>query len=212
MDNKELVEALMDAVDALEAYRRRYNEAEKDCVCEHCAICNARRLIELFAVSMDSRENGKENMSLKDTTLTAHALAAYREQLEDEAKREAARLAKRVEAARGAFLKMFGFHGNVGQDADGTVFVTSGDLTLRALFHSYSVKVNYFELASTCPDCGADYYSTGIHGLEDLGKQIKEFVPQYGHKCAPDDVRCPTAGEALLEALQNYIEEEAYVE
>lgn len=51
---KELVEALMDCVDALEAYRRRYNEAAKDCECGVCAICNARKLI-LKASGVDIR-------------------------------------------------------------------------------------------------------------------------------------------------------------
>lgn len=148
-------------------------------------------------------------MSLKDTTLTAHALAAYRVQVEDEAKREAARLAKRAEAAREAFLKMFSFHGKVTQGANDTVLVTSDGLTLRAFFRAgYGiVDVTYFDLAGDCGECGASCYSRSIHSLKDLGKQIKEFVAQQKHKCAPDDVRHPTVGETLLDALDNYIEE-----
>lgn len=150
-------------------------------------------------------------MNLKDTTLTAHALAAYREQLEEDKAREAARLTKRAEAAREAFLMMFGFHGKAAHGANDAVLVTSSGLMLRASFRSgYDgvIDVAYFHLASTCDKCGAPCYSESIHSLEDLGKQIKEFVPQHKHKCAPDDnVRHLTAGEALLEALQNFIEE-----
>ena len=147
-------------------------------------------------------------MSLKDTTLTAHALAAYHQQLEHEAEKEAGHLAKRGEAARMAFPKMFGFHGDIALWAGGAVLVTKDELQLLAVFEvrrGVGESLSCFQLWGTCPDCNADCYSKRIHDLSSLGKQIENIKPGWQHKCAL--VHSPTVGEALLEALQNYVEE-----
>lgn len=140
--------------------------------------------------------------------LKDRAIAAHKEQQEFVAEEEAARFATRFKATEAAFQKMFGE--NLFAISPGTcdIVLAKDGLKLRAVFNDRRGTVVHFELAGACPKCGAACYSRAIYSLGDLGKQIAEFVPRHGHKCAPA-IHHPTAGEALLEALQGYIEEVA---
>ena len=140
-------------------------------------------------------------MNLKD-----RALAALKEQQEYEVEKEATRFAKQVKATEKAFQKMFGEYLPVAPGTCDMVLAKDG-LKFRAVFSllcASSDAFSHFEIAGTCPDCGADCYSKRIGCLISLGEQIVGFEPGWPHKCEP--ATCyPTVGDRLLDALQDFI-------
>lgn len=142
-------------------------------------------------------------MNLKD-----RALAVLKEQQEYEAEQEAARFLRCVKATETAFQKMFGEYLSVAPGTCDTVLAKDG-LKFRAVFslhHASSDAFSHFEIAGTCPDCGADCYSARIGCLISLGEQLENFEPGWPHKCPPA-VCLLTVGDILLNALQDFIYE-----
>ena len=139
--------------------------------------------------------------------LKEQAIASYGEEQEHKEAQEADRFAKRVTAMLAAFTKMFGNNWlpAVALDSYDTVLIDG--LEIRAVFNRHwrsNDTVDNFQLRGTCPDCGADCYSKNIGNLVDLGRQIENFEAGWPHKCV-SATHHPTAGEALLEALQDFI-------
>ena len=105
--------------------------------------------------------------------LKARAVAAYREHEARIQEQEEERAARRREVGVGFLQRLLGEESPVA--------------TLKAAGIEWRLRWDYgtpecLQLKGQCPECGKVLWSRGIFGLEELGEQLVEFRPSFGHR------------------------------
>jgi hypothetical protein len=149
-------------------------------------------------------------------TEAAHKLAE--EQAAIEAERERTRIARRQDRAVELLTSRFGLSESAMTLQEGGR-VSVGDLTFAFLDYQGS---HLLVLVGTCGNCKQEALSEDLYSLSALGFQLERFSPGFWHidhchpqrdvgeQVIPSTQPPPTAGEALLAALDAYISERTY--
>ena len=135
-------------------------------------------------------------MSFKDLAVQAYQAQQARDQAQREKDTH-----RTAEAATKYFVKVFGVQPD---EADGNIIRASG-VTLRYLdFVDDYQRTQCFAVLGNCPECGAVVASPECYGLEDIGKFMVEFRPNYSHTC-PGTEYTPDPLARIAAALEEIV-------
>ena len=132
------------------------------------------------------------------TSLQEAALAAWEVRKAEIAESEAEKKIELGLRTRAALTRL-GVHADL---VDGTSAIADG-VRLRR-----STDGDGWQVAGTCPDCGASGWSPPVNDLAGIGQYLEEFRLDYGHACRGygySDRDMPNPSERLLAALADWL-------
>jgi len=134
------------------------------------------------------------------TKLREAALAAWEQRKQQMAESDAEKKIELGLRTRAALTKI-GVHADL---VDGTSALVDGVHLRRSTDGDWQV-------AGTCPDCGAAGWSPPVSDLAGIGQYLDEFRLDYGHVCRGygySDHDLPNASDRLLAALAYWLAEQ----
>src|SRR3989304_7299277 len=128
------------------------------------------------------------------------ALAAWEQRKQEMAWNDADKKRDMETRTRAVLAKL----GIEAEYVDGNIVTVEDGVKLRR------IDGDDWQVAGTCPTCGAAGWSPPVSDLAGIGQYLEEFRLDYGHACvryASRDHDQPTAFDRLLAALGEWIDE-----